>query len=281
MTKTVSILGLGWLGEALALSLLAKGYAVKGSLTSNEKVNEFSEMGIIPSVIKLELEKLTFSDADFFNTDILYINFPPRRIKGIESIYPAQVSHLLPFIEKNKIEKVIFVSSTSVYPELNRTVSEQDDLIPEKGSGLACLAAEKVLLNNPSFSTTVLRFGGLIGANRNPARFMRRGIKNGQAIKPVNLIHQDDCIGIIHHVIENEIWGEVINGCSPEHPTRKEFYQLAAKVAGVDPPDFDESDTFQFKKVSSKKLVKQLAYQFKFESPIDYLNSLQSKYFDY
>jgi 3-hydroxyisobutyrate dehydrogenase-like beta-hydroxyacid dehydrogenase len=36
--KNVSILGCGWLGKSLAVSLLDEGYTVKGSTTTEEKL---------------------------------------------------------------------------------------------------------------------------------------------------------------------------------------------------------------------------------------------------
>ena len=267
--KTISILGLGWLGLPLAKALLDKGYVVKGSVTSTEKASELKGTGIDISIVKLYADQLEYTDAEFFSADVLIINFPPRRVNQIESIYPNQVGQLIPFILLSKVGKVIFISSTSVYPEVNRTVMEDDLLDPDKPSGIACLRAENELRQSDRFATTVIRFGGLIGADRNPHRFMKRGIKNGQAKVPVNLIHLDDCIGIIDHVIEQNIWGEVINGCCPEHPTREEFYTKAATVTGVEPPYFDLSSEFQFKKVSSEKLTNQLGYTFKYESPLN------------
>ena len=271
MAKTISILGLGWLGLPLAKSLATKGYKVKGSVTSAEKINSVEDPGIDVSVVKIEADTIYSSYTDFFKTDILFINIPPRRIPNIETGYPAQIAQVLPFITENKIGKVIFISSTSVYPETNSEVDENNLPKPEKGSGVACLNAEQILQQQSGFATTVIRFGGLIGADRNPYRFMQRGVKNGPGQKPINLIHMDDCIGIIHHIIENEIWGEVINGCCPIHPTRAEFYHLAAKVVNVDAQEFDESDDFSFKIVSSKKLIDKLGYSFKYESPMDYL----------
>ena len=273
MIKTISILGLGWLGKPLSYSLISKGYMVKGSVSSIEKRAEFNDSEIQVSTLKVEADGLHYSDADFFKTDLLYINFPPKRVENIETIYPAQIEKLIPRIVENNIRNVIFISSTSVYPETNSVVFEDEKRTPDKGSGVACLAAENILKNNPNFKTTVVRFGGLIGADRNPSRFMQRTVKNGPANKPVNLIHQDDCISIIEYIISNQIWDETINACCPQHPSRKEFYQLAAEIAGLAPPDFDETESFQFKTVSSEKLVKQLGYSFKFESPLDFLKS--------
>ena len=228
----------------LAKSLVKKGYNVKGSVTSAEKMNTIDDPEIDVSVVKTEANTISISNPDFFKTDVLFINIPPQRIPDIEAVYPAQIGQILPFIAKNKIEKVIFVSSTSVYPEINGEVTEEDDFQPEKGSGMACLNAEQLLQKQADFATTIIRFGGLIGADRNPHRFMKRGIKNGPGLKPINLIHLDDCIGIVHHIL---------------------------KVANAEPPEFDASNDSSFKIVSSEKLINKLGYSFKYESPMDWL----------
>ena len=268
--KKISILGLGWLGLPLAKSFLYKGYEVKGTVTSSTKAKAIKDTGIKVSVMKLFSDKIEISDHGFFNADVLIVNFPPSRVDFIETIYPSQVKQILPFVLKNKVKNVLFVSSTSVYPEINRNVYEDEVWMPDKPSGTACLNAENVLRSNPHFSTTVIRFGGLIGADRNPHRFMKYGVNNGEGNKPVNLIHLDDCLGIINHVIEQNIWGEIINGCCPVHPTREEFYTHAAKIAGVDPPHFEKGSDFQFKKVSSDKLINQFGYTYKYQSPVDF-----------
>lgn len=268
--KTISILGLGWLGLPLAELFLYKGFQVKGTVTGHDKAIALETKGIEVSLLKLHSDKIEISNLEFFKTDVLIVNFPPSRTADIETIYPAQVQQILPYIYQYKVKKVIFISSTSVYPEINRIVSEDEVWSPDKPSGVACLKAENVLRNDKHFSTTIIRFGGLIGADRNPYRFMKRGVKNGEGNKPVNLIHLDDCIGIIDHVLEQNIWNEVINGCCPVHPTREEFYRKAAIVAGVEPPSFDNSTEFQFKKVSSDKLTNLLGYAFKYESPVDF-----------
>ena len=66
-----------------------------------------------------------------------------------------------------------FVSSTSVFQSQNKEVKEGDIGIPEKISGKALLTAESLFQKSDRFQTTIIRFGGLIGANRNPANFQR------------------------------------------------------------------------------------------------------------
>ena len=119
------------------------------------------------------------------------------------------------------------------------------------------------------FYTTVVRFGGLIGLDRNPAHFFS-GRKNIPGEVPVNLIHSTDCINIISEIICNNIWGEVFNACCPIHPTRTEFYIQAAEIFGLAIPQFINS-TENYKIVNSDKLQKRLGYTFRYASPMDYL----------
>jgi nucleoside-diphosphate-sugar epimerase len=270
---TVSILGCGWLGIALGKHLRNRRFSVKGSVTSPEKFGLLRTSGIVPYRIVLNDAGIEIDDPTFFETDVLIISIPPRRIDGIERIFPTQIAQLIPIILKSGIRKVIFISSTSVYPENLKTATENDVLIPDKESGKACLAAENLLNHLTDFETTILRFGGLIGVDRNPARFL---LKSDRAVAniPVNLIHQDDCIGIISAILEKDLWGETLNACCPEHPLKKDFYGKAAQISGLPEPLISDQ-TEAYKIVDSSKLKRLLKYKFKYPSPMDYLDSLQ------
>jgi nucleoside-diphosphate-sugar epimerase len=274
MRTTISILGCGWLGTALGKNLLQKGYIVKGSTGTNDRYNELEFTGIQPFYIRIEPELIDIDYFSFFNTDVLIISIPPQRVENITEIFPGQIKKVIELVRQMKIPKVLFVSSTSVYEPVNKEVREGDEGEPEKPSGRAMLQSEKILLSERSFKTTVVRFGGLIGANRNPGRFLA-GKKNVPANTPVNLIHRDDCVAILSQIIEKNIWGEVFNACSPVHPTKKEFYTRAAEVSDLPVPGFADIRE-KFKIINSDKLVQRLDYTFKYPSPMDYLKELQA-----
>lgn len=265
----ISILGCGWLGMPLGKELIRYGYLVCGSVTSVDKFDVLQLSGIKPYRLLLNDNSLEINDLSFFETDVLIISIPPRRIDSIERIFPEQIRQLVPNILKFGIKKVIFISSTSVYPENKQIVSENQIFKPQKPSGEALVLAENMLMENSGFKTTIIRFGGLIGADRNPARFLLKGKTKVDNV-PVNLIHIDDCIGIIVSIIEKEIWGEILNACCPEHPLKKEFYGKAAEISGLTIPEFSEEDG-NYKIVDSNKLIRMLDYSFKYLSPIDYL----------
>jgi len=265
--KSISILGCGWLGLPLAKFFISRNFTIKGSTPTQEKISLLEKEKIQAFTIFLNPDLNSDFEKDFFNSEILIINFPPKRRSDIEEFHPKQFNSLIREINLSTIKKVIFISSTSVYANTNRVVTEKNNEIPEKSSGKALRKVEQMLVSQQNFTTTIVRFGGLIGYDRKPGRFfsnMQRAIE-GEA--PVNLIHQDDCINIISHIVENELWGEIYNACCPEHPTKKEFYEEAAKTGGFKIPQFSTSKS-SCKIISSDKLIKETNYKFKYTNPI-------------
>ena len=264
---TISILGCGWLGLPLAERLINAGFKVKGSTRTKSELGTLEAKGISPFLIILAPE-LKGDDLDpFFDSNMLIINFPPERRDDVVAYHQKQATALIDRIRSSPIEKVIFVSSTSVYPDLNREVTEDEIAEPSKDSGKALLKFESLLNNNVQLKTTILRFAGLVGYDRKPGRFLagKREVRNGEA--PVNLIHRDDCINIIEQIIEQDIWGETFNACSDIHPKRKDYYIGAANKLGLSPPNFIEEEKYNYKIINSDKLKRMLNYSFKYPDP--------------
>ena len=262
MTK-ISILGCGWLGFPLAKALLENGFSVKGSTTSTEKLLMLKNVGISPFLIELGEVAIKGNVSEFLEgSQGLIIDIPPK-LRGISTEnFVAKINYIIPFIEKAGIKKVVFVSSTSVYSDENKLVTEETIANPDTESGKQLVACEQLLQNNSNFETTALRFGGLIGEDRNPIRFLagRNNIENPNA--PINLIHQEDCIGIILKIIESNCWGETFNAVAPFHPSREAYYTQKAKEYNLELPIFAASKPSIGKTILSNKLEKVLNYQF-------------------
>lgn len=272
--NAISIVGCGWLGLPLAEHLIDKGFSVKGSTTAIENFQKLEQKKIIPFQIQITNTEILGNNLnDFLNSDILIINFPPKRRSDIETYYKDQFDQLISALENSSIKKVLFVSSTSVYPDLNREIFENETIEPVKESGKVLKQVENLLISQPNFETTIIRFSGLIGYNRMPGRFLanKTNVENGNA--PINVIHQDDCIELITQIIEQNVWGEVFNASSDKHPTRKEFYTLAANKIGLKVPTFAPENKIKFKIINSDKIKKRLSYSFKYPDPVDLLNN--------
>ncbi|WP_103071741.1 Rossmann-fold NAD(P)-binding domain-containing protein [Aquimarina sediminis] len=264
--KNISILGCGWLGLPLAIDRITKGDHIKGSTTTNSKIETLREKGISPYLLTLgDSSKKEYIDF-VSGSEIIIINFPPRRIPNIIEVYQEQIQSILPFISKT--QKIIFISSTSVYQNTNGEVSETLLAAPEKESGKAIIAVELLLKKLFEDRLTIIRLSGLIGYDRLPGRFLanKKNVQNGDA--PINVIHRDDCIGLINAVIEKDAWGEIINGCSDRHPLRKDFYTLAATKIGLTPPNFITQETIKYKIISNAKSKALLDYAYIHPDPL-------------
>ncbi|GAB3925997.1 NAD(P)H-binding protein [Mucilaginibacter myungsuensis] len=215
---TISVLGCGWFGKALAVDLINKGHLVKGSTTSLAKLDDLRQNGIQPYLIDLQNNNI---QADFFDCDIIIV------------ACGANIGDLDKYCKQYNVKRLIFISTTGVYDgkgevdERSRTNTDKPHYI-----------AEQRLASLPGLS--VIRFAGLVGPGRLPGRFLagKKDLPAGSA--PVNLIHLEDCIGLTEAVIARpEI--KLINGVSPDHPTRVAFYRSAAEHEGLTPPQFNDA----------------------------------------
>ncbi|SNR80875.1 SDR family oxidoreductase [Flavobacterium sp. ov086] len=268
----ISILGCGWLGLPLAKSLIAKKrYSVNGSTTSEDKLSILENAGINSFLVALESESVSESTTSFLaKSEILIIDIPPK-LRGnnddsSRKVFVEKIQNLIPFIEKSTIKKVLFVSSTAVYGNENGIITEETIPNPETESGKQLLLAEAILQKNKNFETTILRFGGLIGEDRHPVKFLagKENLENPDA--PVNLIHQNDCIRMIEMIINQSKWNEVFNAVAPFHPSREEYYTQQAKELNLVLPKFSLEKSNIKKTISSEKIETSLNYQFRLEN---------------
>lgn len=261
--KQISILGCGWLGLPLAKTLVHNGFSIHGSTTSEEKLAILKKSKIQPFLIDLKSHTIIGAVEDFLQeSKTLIIDIPPKLRGDNKEDFIAKMERLIPHIEKSTVENLLFISSTSVYGEENDSVTEETDLNPDSEGGRQLAIVEKLLQMNTNFKTSVLRFGGLIGEDRNPIRFLagRKNLDNPEAA--INLIHREDCIGIILKILDTNTWGETFNAATPFHPSRKQYYTQKAVELNLAPPTFNQSNPSVGKIILSDKLKKVLNYTF-------------------
>lgn len=258
---TISLLGCGWLGLPLAKAMIAEGFAVKGSTTTPEKIPALADTGLEPYLLSFTTTHFE-GDADGFlaNADVLIIDIPPKLKDGN---FTDKLQVLMPHIEKSGIAKVLFVSSISVYGANQGVVTEDTLPEPDTENGRQLLEAERLLSANAHFQTTVLRFGGLIGGDRHPVYHLAGKENLPDPDAPINLIHRDDCIGIILGIIQKDLWGDMFNAVAPYHPSRKEYYSGKAVELGLALPHFAVENVSKGKIVDSQKIQQGAGYTFR------------------
>jgi len=263
LNSIIGVLGCGWLGLPLASSLVQDGYKIHGSTTTEQKFTQLIKEGIIPFKVSLKEDKIEGDISNFLqNVDILLVNIPPKLRGNRNGNYVQKIELLHREVKKSTVQKVVFISSTSVYGDIEGEVTEETIPQPSTESGRQLLACENIFLNDSYLQTTIVRFGGLIGPNRHPITMLsgKQNLSNGNA--PINLIHLDDCIRIITLVITDSWWGKIVNGVYPKHPSKRNYYSSEAQKRGLQVPDYKASNLKKGKKVHPKALINVKKFDF-------------------
>lgn len=250
----ISIIGCGWLGLPLGKTLAESGYTVKGSTTTESKLATIAENEMLPVLADFSKDISTEELMQLTNCDVAIVTVPFSRKKSTEenkTLYKRIAGTLL----LEGVERVIMISSTSVYDDSEGvyTESDADEAHPLR-------ECERYFLDQFP-SALVIRFSGLIGPMRHPGKFLAGKKDLPGPLHPVHLIHQTDCIGLIAHCIEHRI-DDTLNACMPDSMSRKEFYTLAAKDLGLEPPMFDDQDTSNGRIISIARLQEEVKYTF-------------------
>jgi nucleoside-diphosphate-sugar epimerase len=242
-------------------------------VTRSEKLETLRNAGIEPFLLRLLPEPEGGDLRSFLDSDLLIIDIPPARDPDeMETFHASQINVVKDAVEDLPINKVIYISSTSVYPDTNKELNENSDVKSDKSTKRIILAEEELRIKT-KLDATILRCGGLMGYDRIPGKYFA-GVKDlNTGHMPVNFVHRDDVIGAIHKIIETNdgnAWNKVFNLVAPKHPTRKEIYLKNAAEFGFEAPTFSEDTTHPWKKINSKKIEQKLGYTFKHPDPMEF-----------
>ncbi len=270
MTKinTISILGCGWLGYPLAKELIATGYKVNGSTTNAGKMATLQKAGITPFQLTIDTTQTPEKSAvgNFFQCDLLIISLPPK-IRKLGAEHGISQTAKIIEVAKNFKGKVIYTSSTSVYPANGQSHDENSltGNFPEHEHPL--LDIEKLLKNAFGNKLTILRLGGLFGYDRIPVKYFLKKKEIHNSKFPVNYLHRDDAVRSIVTVIEKQAWGKIYNIVSPLHPAREAVFLKNAKVLNIAKPVFSQMVEGNYKIVKGDKIAGELGFLYQFPDP--------------
>ncbi|MHA7131727.1 NAD(P)-binding domain-containing protein [Algoriphagus namhaensis] len=269
--KTVSIIGLGWLGLPLAEKLASEKFTVIGSSTTEEKVKKLSQKSFGAVLFELTPHPSGKGFNALFESEILVIAFPPKSRTQSSEFYLQQITFLKKQIDQSKIKKVLFVSSTGIYPDdpNGQGYQEEFPLTKENTGNRAIFEAERMLGEKRAYDLSIIRFGGLMGGERILGKYFQ-GKENVDGEARVNYIHQVDAVRLCEWIIGEGRWNEILNGVAPEHPTKKEILLQNHQDYGFElPKSFQPNSKNDQRLILSEKL-KELGFQFHYPNPLDF-----------
>jgi len=268
---SVGIIGCGWLGKRLAASLVEQGASVLATSSQQCNVEQLNEHGIEAQQLLLPSEVDQLSLHDVFTQECLVLAITPQFKQG-RTDYAIKIAQLVDVAKQRGIvQRIVLLSSTAIYQGLEGVVDESTNLNlaepnPAESSSLEKAqilnAAEQAVLNFHR-QGSVLRLAGLVGPERHPGKFLqaKRTLENSTA--PVNLIHQQDAVGLISSLLTSTSPQGIFNGVSDTHVTKALYYQAAAKSLGLELPTFSTDKVLaSTRMVSGDKAKQQLDYSF-------------------
>lgn len=235
----LGILGLGWIGKAVADRLKDTGYALWGTVSTYEKAKQLQAEELFAYVLRLPDPSASLPGP---SPRVLLYTLPPR---GGQKRSEQMIQDAIRMAEEADVVGAIYLSSTSVYTSQEGWVDETDAKdVESRHSGVRMKRLEDQW-STASFPTTILRLGGLFGPGRKPGRFMQ----HREIARPnqyVNMTKQQDAVTAIQRVIELNLWGKTLNIVSNNFETRAEFYG-----SRIEQPKFGEEVESAGKRVST------------------------------
>ena len=270
------IVGAGWLGTPLAQTLIDQGHQVTVTRRSQTRLDEFPLTSVQPALLDLNephSQQQLIELVEQHQIERIVGAFPPGFRKGNGQEYAQQWQRLVSAAKQSSVNKLLMVSSTTVYPNLAVDMKEEDATLAlaqmsEHFSDNAriMLQAEQYVIDS-GIDYAIVRCSGLIGSDRHPSRFAMR-LKQVSRKAPANMVHQNDAVAATAFAL-NQIDNEVVNATTPNTVSKAEFYQAAITQSDLDialPPVTETAD----KRILADKLVA-LGYQFQFNSTLDAL----------
>jgi nucleoside-diphosphate-sugar epimerase len=268
--KRVAIVGLGWLGMPLAMSLTAAGWQVTGSKTTLDGVNAARNSGIDSYLLELTPELNCESDDldALLSVDALVITLPASRTASGGESYVLAVQQLVDSALAYNVPRIIFTSSTSVYGDASGVTKESSALEPVTIAGKTLQNLESWLHQLPNTSVDILRLSGLVGPGRHPGRFLAGKTDLTNGAQGVNLVHLDDVIEAISLLLQTPKGGHIYNLSAPQHPARNQFYPQVARQLGLQPPTFvADSANNSGKLIDGSKICRELGFEYQYPDP--------------
>ncbi len=300
------IIGLGWLGSPLAMYFKSAGHTVAGTTRDIEKADKLSSQGIQAVLFDLYENELSALPHELFRDANVIINIPPGRKNFDPVLFIERMKGLFDYAHQHAAMHICFISSTSVFAELEGRVSNDSPLAPTTASGDAHVTLErylKELARTPKiahgashisnrFSCAVIRLAGLVGKDRHPITTLSQKSNIAMGKDPVNLIHQEDVIqaisALLHYVAEKASNNQsaitahklfdnnfyAANLCSLEHPSRKQYYTWCAEQKGLRLPEFspDYRARVSGKWIDAEHTLRELELKLRYPSPYNMLD---------
>lgn len=192
-------------------------------------------------------------------THVVYSVTPGGRSpEHYAAVYDIGLKNLLKQIDKNSLERFIFISSTAVYGADPVPQDEHAMFNPTAFNGEALVKAEQLLRAELGDKLTIIRFTGLYGPGRNHLFHQLRA--NKVSIHPAldnyaNRIHIDDAARVCAHMLAlDQPAASYIGTDSTPMPIRH-LYAHVAQLLDAPAPNLNSNLSYSSRHFSNQRLL--------------------------
>ena len=265
----ILIAGCGYVGTALAESLARSGNEVWGMRRNPqalpEDVQPLSADLTRPATLTGLPDRLDYVFYTAGATEFSEEAYEAAYVRGVGNLMAALAS------QGQRPKRILFTSSTGVYAQQDgQPVDENSSTEPASFSGRTVLEGER-LFQQSRFETVALRLGGIYGPGRTALIDRVRSGKATLEAKPryLNLIHLEDIVGALTHLMEVEPAQTVYVGVDSDPQEWNEFICWIAHEFGLpDPPESGDASSKRSprNRRCSNARLRASGYEFRFPS---------------
>lgn len=262
----IGILGTGYVGQEVIRQ--GEEYSLWGTTTEKTRIN-LSQ--------KIKLVNFQWENPHTWHhlpqtSDYLVLTIPP--IFADEKATSEHLHKWCKWIKSNETQKtkLIYISTTSVYPKRAKRWREEDEFVLKSGRGQCRIVTEKILQHY--FPCYILRAGAIYGPKRNIITRILRKMPIPLSDAPIHRIHVADLASIILSIIRQQPSFSVINCCDSYPDSSKTVTEWAMQnktLLGL-PADIDityhnaplriKGHSIKDRWISNDRLINNMRYRF-------------------
>lgn len=207
--KTLVIFGCGYVGTALALQALRRGYRVTALTRNASKAASLRKAGVHQTV-EADLDAADWHKqiSSHYDYGLNCVSSAGSGLAGYRKSYLNGQRSIAAWARDGRIGTFVYTSSTSVYPQVSKVIVDEETStkgISEAGSIL--LAAEEALITAGACFDRwfILRLAGIYGPRRH---FLLDQLRDGVSVMSgdgavfLNMVHLDDICSAIWAALE-------------------------------------------------------------------------------
>ncbi|BDG07329.1 NAD-dependent epimerase/dehydratase family protein [Anaeromyxobacter paludicola] len=267
----VLIAGCGWLGQAVAAALLARGDRVTGVRRDPARAAALAPLGVAPLAADLTdpaaLERLP-GDVD------AVVACQSARADGegpYRDAYVRSNETLLALARRRPLRAFVYTGSTGVFGQRDgEDVDETTPPDPRSPGAEVLVQAERLVLGAaPGVPARLVRLSGLYGPGR--AGILERVRGGALALGPgdgawMNFCHRDDAVAFVLAALDRGRDGGVYHGSDARPARRREVVTWVAAALGIPPARREEAPAGPDRRILSERSRRELGLTLSYPS---------------